>query len=93
MVCFLRSPRSRLRALLRLGASDMAAANWDDPGGWRSMVISYEGNPPKIADRILSSEDLEAFYRSAGCLADLEAEERRRRLAAGLWDDCILGGS
>ncbi|MCK4601848.1 MAG: class I SAM-dependent methyltransferase family protein, partial [Phycisphaerae bacterium] len=27
--------------------------NWADPGGWRSMVISYDGQPKQIVDRIL----------------------------------------
>ena len=46
-------PSGMMKALLRYGNSELAAANWRDPGGWRSMVISYEGNPNKLADRIL----------------------------------------
>ena len=46
-------PAGMLRGLLRLSKSELAAANWRDPGGWRSMVISYEGNCRQIADRIL----------------------------------------
>ncbi|NLF30857.1 MAG: methyltransferase domain-containing protein [Planctomycetes bacterium] len=46
-------PAEWLKGLLRYGKSEMAAANWADPGGWRSMVISYEGNPAQIADKIL----------------------------------------
>ena len=46
-------PSGMLKALLRHGNSELAAANWKDPGGWRSMVISYEGNPEKFADRLL----------------------------------------
>lgn len=46
-------PAGLLRSLLRLGESQLAASNWDDPGGWRSMVISYDGNPPKLADKVL----------------------------------------
>ena len=46
-------PAGWLRGLLRFGKSELAAANWADPGGWRSMVISYEGNPRQWADRIL----------------------------------------
>jgi len=46
-------PAGMLRGLLRWTKSDVAAANWADPGGWRSMVISYEGNPPKGIDKIL----------------------------------------
>ena len=38
-------PASWLRALLRFGKSELAASNWTDPGGWRSMVISYDGAP------------------------------------------------
>ncbi len=46
-------PASITRALLRLGKSELARANWNDPGGWRSMVISYEGRPRQLADKIL----------------------------------------
>jgi SAM-dependent methyltransferase len=46
-------PAGFLRGMLRFGKSELAAANWADPGGWRSMVISYEGNPTQIADKIL----------------------------------------
>ncbi len=46
-------PAGFLKAMLRFGKSELAAANWKDPGGWRSMVISYEGNPTQIADKIL----------------------------------------
>jgi predicted RNA methylase len=46
-------PASITRALLRLGKSELAQANWADPGGWRSMVISYEGKPRQLADKIL----------------------------------------
>jgi hypothetical protein len=46
-------PSSLLRAALRFGKSEMAASNWADPGGWRSMVISYDGKPRQIADKIL----------------------------------------
>ncbi len=46
-------PAGFIRALLRFGKSELAAANWADPGGWRSMVISYDGRPTQIADRIL----------------------------------------
>jgi SAM-dependent methyltransferase len=35
------------------GQSELALANWRDPGGWRSMVISYENNPDKPWDRVL----------------------------------------
>ncbi len=46
-------PAVMLKGLLRFGKSDLAMSNWKDPGGWRSMVISYDGNPTQIADRIL----------------------------------------
>jgi len=46
-------PAPWLKGLLRLGKSELAAANWADPGGWRSMVISYDGRPTQIADKIL----------------------------------------
>jgi len=46
-------PARVLKALLRFGKSELAAANWEDPGGWRSMVISYDGRPRQIADKVL----------------------------------------
>lgn len=46
-------PASWLRGLLRFGKSELAQANWTDPGGWRSMVISYSGQCRQVADRIL----------------------------------------
>ena len=46
-------PASMLRGLLRFAKSELAAANWKDPGGWRSMVISYEGHCRQIADKVL----------------------------------------
>jgi len=46
-------PASWLRGLLRFSKSEMAAANWADPGGWRSMVISYNGQCRQVADKIL----------------------------------------
>lgn len=46
-------PGRLLRGLLSFGKSELAAANWADPGGWRSMVISYSGHARKMADRIL----------------------------------------
>ncbi len=47
------APPGLIKGLLKMGDSDLAQANWDDPGGWKSMVISYDGNPTKIADKIL----------------------------------------
>ncbi len=46
-------PPEWIKAWLREGKSELALANWRDPGGWRSMVISYKGNPEKTWDRIL----------------------------------------
>ncbi|MHC4986630.1 MAG: methyltransferase domain-containing protein [Planctomycetota bacterium] len=46
-------PAGWMRKLLKLTESELAAANWKDPGGWRSMVISYEGNPKQFADKVL----------------------------------------
>lgn len=46
-------PASMMRGLLRFGKSELAHANWTDPGGWRSMVISYEGRPTQVADKVL----------------------------------------
>lgn len=46
-------PASWIKGWLRDGKSELALANWRDPGGWRSMVISYEGNPKRAWDRIL----------------------------------------
>ena len=46
-------PASLLKSLLGFGKSELAAANWVEPGGWRSMVISYHGKPTQIADKVL----------------------------------------
>jgi len=46
-------PSPLLRAVLRLTRSELAAANWVDPGGWRSMVISYHNHAPRLVDRLL----------------------------------------
>lgn len=46
-------PAALTRALLRFGKSELAAANWTDPGGWESMVISYRQNCSQVADRLL----------------------------------------
>ncbi len=48
-------PAGLVRVVLRAAKSELAMANWQDPGGWRSMVISYEGKPRQIADKILVS--------------------------------------
>jgi len=46
-------PSGVVKTLLRFGKSELAAANWTDPGGWRSMVISYNGQCRQIADKFL----------------------------------------
>ena len=48
-------PGGMMKALLRFGKSELAAANWVDPGGWRSMVISYDGQPKQLVDKLLVS--------------------------------------
>ena len=71
-------PAGLMRGLLKFTKSEMAAANWADPGGWRSMVISYEGQPRQVADRILVR---------AGTMP--MALRNRRRLAVRLLGDLI----
>ncbi|HUS47897.1 MAG TPA: methyltransferase domain-containing protein [Phycisphaerae bacterium] len=66
-------PAGFLKAILRWSKSELAAANWADPGGWRSMAISYDGRPKQIADKIL-----------VGTGAVPMALRNRRRLAARL---------
>jgi hypothetical protein len=46
-------PAGLLKGILRLSRSELAAANWGDPGGWRSMVISYNGRCRQWADKLL----------------------------------------
>ena len=46
-------PPRMLKKMMADGKSELALANWRDPGGWRSMVISYDGNPEKTWDRIM----------------------------------------
>ncbi|MFB3892310.1 MAG: cyclopropane-fatty-acyl-phospholipid synthase family protein [Phycisphaerae bacterium] len=66
-------PASLLRAILKLTKSRLAEANWRDPGGWRSMVISYDGHSGKPVDRIL-----------IGAGAMPRALRNRRKLASRL---------
>jgi len=66
-------PAGLWRGLLRLTKSELAAANWADPGGWRSMVISYNGHCTQISDKILVN---------AGAMP--MALRNRRRLGARL---------
>ncbi len=46
-------PARLVKAWLRAGKSELALENWKDPGGWRSMVISYNANPAQSIDRML----------------------------------------
>jgi predicted RNA methylase len=73
-------PSRMTKAILRATKSELAAANWADPGGWRSMVISYEGRPRKLADRVLVK---------GGSMP--MALRNRRRLAARVLADLIDG--
>jgi hypothetical protein len=66
-------PAGLMRGILRLAKSELAAANWIDPGGWRSMVISYDGKPTQIADKVLVG---------SGAMA---TALRNRRKLAGRW--------
>jgi ubiquinone/menaquinone biosynthesis C-methylase UbiE len=46
-------PAGAMKSALRFGKSELAHANWTDPGGWKSMVISYHGKPTQIADKVM----------------------------------------
>jgi ubiquinone/menaquinone biosynthesis C-methylase UbiE len=46
-------PSGAMKAVLRFSKSELAQCNWNDPGGWKSMVISYHGKPTQIADKFL----------------------------------------
>ncbi len=73
-------PPSFMRGLLKFTKSELAAASWKDPGGWRSMVISYDGNPVKLMDR---------FLVTAGAMP-MALRNRRKlaaRILAGLIED------
>ena len=72
------TPAKLMRSLLRLTESELAAANWADPGGWRSMVISYEGKPRQISDKLL-----------VGAGSVPTALRNRRRLCTRLLADLI----
>jgi len=71
-------PAGLTRTMLRFGKSELAAANWSEPGGWRSMVISYNGLCKQVADKILVK---------AGTVPT--ALRNRKRLAARLLADLI----
>lgn len=75
-----RLPVSWWKDWLGEGSSDLAQANWDNPGGWRSMVISYKGKPEKLWDRLLIN----------GGAIPMALRNRRKlagRLIAGLIDN------
>ena len=72
-------PASWWKDWLGDGSSELAQANWDNPGGWRSMVISYKGKPEKLWDRLLIN----------GGAIPMALRNRRKlagRLIAGLID-------
>ena len=46
-------PAPVLRGTLRLLGSELARESWADPGGWRSMVISYADRRHRLVDRLL----------------------------------------
>ena len=74
-----RLPVSWWRKWLGEGKSELAEANWKNPGGWRSMVISYQGKPEKMWDRLLVN----------GGTIPMALRNRRKlagRLLAGLID-------
>ena len=66
-------PAGAMKSALRFGKSELAEANWTDPGGWKSMVISYHGKPRQIADK---------FLVNGGAMS--MALRNRRQLAARL---------
>ena len=68
-----RLPASWWKKWLGNGNSELAQANWSNPGGWRSMVISYQGKPEKLWDRLLVN---------GGTIP--MALRNRRKLAGGL---------
>jgi SAM-dependent methyltransferase len=71
-------PAGAMKSVLRFAKSELAEANWNDPGGWKSMVISYHGKPTQIADK---------FMVNGGVMS--MALRNRRRLAARLLSKLI----
>jgi len=67
------TPPELLKYVLRITKSELAAANWQDPGGWKSMVITYDGKPRQWADKVLVGTGTMAM-----------ALRNRRRLAGRL---------
>ncbi len=75
------TPPGLMRWLLRATGSELAAANWADPGGWRSMVISYQGRCRQWSDKVLVG----------GGTVPMALRNRRRlagRILANLIDTC-----
>lgn len=48
-------PARITRFALWLLGSELARENWRDPGGWKSMVISYQHRRDRLADKLLCS--------------------------------------
>ena len=71
-------PAGVLKALLKFSKSQLAAANWKDPGGWKSMAICYEGRCRQIADRVLVNAGIMSM-----------AVRNRKRLGAHLLAELI----
>ncbi|MCP4374912.1 MAG: methyltransferase domain-containing protein [bacterium] len=71
-------PSGAMKSVLRFAKSELAEANWSDPGGWKSMVISYHGKPTQIADK---------FMVNGGVMS--MALRNRRRLAGRLLSKLI----
>ena len=46
-------PAAVQRAFFWCLRSELAAANWADPGGWKSMVICYQDRRERLVDKIL----------------------------------------
>ena len=69
-------PAALMRSILRFAKSELAAANWADPVGGRSMVIGYECLTMQVhldgenLDHALTADSVEpavtAFYRAEG---------------------------
>jgi len=79
-------PAGLVRAVLRFTKSELAMANWADPGGWRSMEISYNGHCRQIADKVLVG----------GGTLPMALRNRKRlasRLLAGLIEQSANGRS
>ncbi|MCX5656430.1 MAG: methyltransferase domain-containing protein [Planctomycetota bacterium] len=46
-------PAAVQKVFFRFLRSELAAANWADPGGWKSMVICYQNRRRRLADKLL----------------------------------------